>query len=110
MHDVATQQILSEMDINGHGAKGEPYFIGWFSPLDPPVGYVGRLVQWLPAEEGKPRRCAYVCLPSFNSGVAFNGQSIDQGRERVGDVCSMEDMRRMFVEGLRRLKEVVENA
>lgn len=112
MHEIATQVILRELLVGAGwpGKDGSPYFIGWWSPTGYPVGQVGRLVQWLPGEDGKPRRCAYVILPSLESGVAVSGQLIPYGSERLTDVCSMEDMRRMFVEGLKRLKEVVDGA
>lgn len=108
MHEVATQSILSELSlINGmnHG----PYFIGWWTPREGPPGAVGRIVQWLPKDGEKPRRYAYVCLPSFKSGIGLNGQCVDHGTERLTEVCSMDDMRRMFVTALKQLKEIVAN-
>jgi hypothetical protein len=106
IHETATSDVLKELGI-GRSYQGEPYFIGWWSPSETSVGYVGRLVQWLPTQEGEKRKFAYVILPSFAEGVAFNGSFIHPGMERLRDVCSMEDMRRMFTEGLRRLKELV---
>lgn len=108
MHEVVTSTILSHLGIAHTAQTQEPYFRGWFNPVEPPQGQIGYIVQWLPkAENDRFRKCAYVELPSLNSGIVAEGFPIRPGSERLTAFCSFEDMSRMMVEGMKRLKEVI---
>lgn len=111
MHEVATGTILTRLGITQEPQDREPYFRGWFYAVEPPTGQISYIIQWLPKDENeKFHKCAYVELPSLNSGIIAEGVPVRPGSERLTDVCSIEDMDRMMSEAVKRLKEVVASA
>jgi len=82
--------------------RTEPHFTGWKDLPNEEGASIGQIVQWLPG-----KRAAYVNLPGMESGIVPMGACIDIGVKRQKEIPSAEEMERMLVEGLEKLKTLV---
>jgi hypothetical protein len=108
--------LVEELNLVKNSADPRaPYFTGWKSadpnswlldhPADESLGYCGQIIRWL----GDPiTHAAYVNLPGGESGVILAGNSFSIGDERLYVAPSLEEMRKMLLDGLKRLNEVVD--